>query len=318
MLSPLFFSMEQKINLNLFESIRQKICILRSYGGLGDIIAMRMIFEDIKKTYPEFNITWALPYVYYPIASQHPFIDEIVCSSSYDKKNYLQIYNLSTVCTKHEWKYKKFNNKNRSDIWANYFGLELKNHNIFMPSFKEEHDFIYSYLKKIGWDGNKKLIAFAPVSAIPIKNLTADQCKIVQDLTRDYFLFCIHTNPILEIDHLKIPIVCGLNLKQAMAAIEISNYCISTDTGLLHAAAGYGKPTLGFFSFVDGYVYCKYYPTVEIIQKHYKDDPSWCGPCHDFVNCPKNPSSKIKPCISDINKNMIEEKWNTLLNKYNI
>ena len=186
-----------------------------------------------------------------------------------------------------------------------------------MPSYKEEFDFLYNQLKKMGWDGQKKLIAFAPISAIPIKNLIPEQCKIIQDLTKDHFLFCIHTVPILDISHLKIPILCGLNLKQAMAAIEISDFCISTDTGLLHAAAGYKKPTLGFFSFVDGYVYCKYYPTVEIIQKHYKDDPSWCGPCHDFTNCPKNPASKTKPCVSDIDKSMIEEKWNVLLNKYN-
>jgi ADP-heptose:LPS heptosyltransferase len=102
---------KQKINLKTFDLIKNKICILRSYGGLGDIIAMRMIFEDLKKKYPEFEITWAIPHIYFPIASQHPYIDNLVCSHVYNKKDFLHVYNLSTVCTKHEWKYKKDNKK---------------------------------------------------------------------------------------------------------------------------------------------------------------------------------------------------------------
>lgn len=318
MKSPLLFFMEQKQKVNLlsFDEIRKNICILRSYGGLGDIIAMRMIFEDLKLNYPDFKITWAIPHIYLPIASQHPYIDATVCSHVYDKKKFIHVYNLSTICTRHEWKYKKNNTKNRSDIWANYFGLELKNHNIFMPKFDEEKDFVFSYLKKLGWDGKKKLVSFAPVSAIPVKNLTSQQCAIVKDMTKDYFLFCIHTVPILEIAHLNIPTLCGTTLKQAMAAVDISDYCISTDTGIMHAAAGYQKPTLGIFSFVDGYVYCKYYPTVEIVQKHYKEDSDWCGPCHDFVRCPKSANQMSKPCITEINKEMLYKKWDILLNKY--
>jgi ADP-heptose:LPS heptosyltransferase len=184
-----------------------------------------------------------------------------------------------------------------------------------MPKFDEEKDLIYKNLKKIGWDGRKKLICFAPMSAIPVKNLTPSQCEIIRDMTKDYFLFILHTVPILELIHLKIPTLSGLNLKQAMAAIDVADYCISTDTGILHAAAGYQKPSLGIFSFVDGYVYCKYYPTVSIIQKHYKDDSEWCGPCHDFARCPKTKNPMLKPCIEDINKEMIHEKWDFLLNK---
>jgi ADP-heptose:LPS heptosyltransferase len=318
MKTPLFFFMEpkQKINLKTFDVIKNKICILRSYGGLGDIIAMRMIFEDLKKKYPEFEITWAIPHIYFPIASQHPYIDNLVCSHVYNKKDFLHVYNLSTVCTKHEWKYKKDNKKNRSDIWANYFGLELANHNIYMPSFREEFDFIADRLKKQGWDGKKKLVAFAPISAIPVKNLVPNQCEYIKNITKDFFLFCIHTMPILDIAHLNIPILCGLNMKQAMAAVELSDYCISTDTGILHAAAGYKKPTMGIFSFVNGYVYCKYYPTVEVLQKHFDDDPTWCGPCHDFARCPKNSNSQVKPCITEIDNKMLSEKWTYLLNKY--
>lgn len=316
MITPLFFFMPQKENTTLkqYQKINNRICILRSYGGLGDIIAMRMIFEDLKTQFPEFHITWAVPHCYFPVAKNHPFIDDVVCSHTYAKSEYLQIFNLSTVCTRHEWKYKKYNQKNRADIWANHFGLNLNNHNIFMPSFKTKHPNIVAKLKALGWDGNKKIVLFAPISAIPVKNLTVEQVAGIKDFTDEHFLVILHTHPALDFLHLKIPTLCNLDLDEAMAAVELCDYCIATDTGILHAAAGYKKPSLGIFSFVDGYVYCKYYPTVQVVQKHYKDEPSWCGPCHDFPNCPKNPASQVKPCITELDINTLKSSWFKLLN----
>lgn len=318
MLSPLFFYMHPKEQTTLaeFNKNKNKLCILRSYGGLGDIIAMRMIFQDLKLQYPEFHITWAVPYIYFPVAKNHPYIDDVVCSHTYKRKDYICVYNLSTICTRYEWKHKNQNLKNRSDIWANYFGLNLENHNTFMTSFPECKNIIQQKLLKLGWDGIKKIVLLSPISAIPVKNLLKNQIEHIKKMTEQYFLVILHTNPILEFADLNIPTVCGLTLDQAMCAVEMCDFCISTDTGILHAAAAYKKPTLGIFSFVDGQTYCKYYPTVEIVQKHQKDFPGWCGPCHDFARCPKNLESQIKPCITDIDKNMIEEKWSILLNKY--
>jgi ADP-heptose:LPS heptosyltransferase len=309
---------KQKINLKTFDLIKNKICILRSYGGLGDIIAMRMIFEDLKKKYPEFEITWSIPHIYFPIASQHPYIDNLVCSHVYNKKDFLHVYNLSTVCTKHEWKYKKDNKKNRSDIWANYFGLELTNHNIYMPSYPECFENIHQKLLRFGWDGKKPLCLLAPRSAISVKNMNEKQVSHIKKITQDKFLFILHNYPIIELDHLKIPTLSGLSMKEALSVVEYSHYVISTDTGILHAAAAYSKPTLGFFSFVDGYVYCKYYPTVQVIQKHSKYDPNWCGPCYDHSRCSVAPKSQIKPCMTELSEELIDKNWETLLNNYSV
>lgn len=39
----------ESISLKTFNNRKNKILIYRQYGGLGDILMMRMIFEDFKK-----------------------------------------------------------------------------------------------------------------------------------------------------------------------------------------------------------------------------------------------------------------------------
>jgi ADP-heptose:LPS heptosyltransferase len=310
-----FRNKAEKITVNEFDEYRKNICIYRGVGGLGDILAMRMIFEDLKTNYPDFKITWAVPYRFFAAALQHPFVDHVVNLDEAKRKNYLETFDVTTICGRYEVLNKGKAEKNRSDIWANYFGLELKNHNMHMPSYSQFFDILENKLKKLGWDGQKKLIAFAPKSAIGLKNMTFEQMKAIRDFTKDYFLFALHNSPILELGELGIPGLYDLKMEQALCAIERSDYVIATDTGLLHAAAGYKKPALGTFSFVDGYIYCKYYPTVQVVQIHKNDHPGWCGPCWDYGKCPFTEQKNQKPCQTNITPKLLLENWHKLLNK---
>ena len=312
----LLYRSNKSCSIKKYQQIKNRICVLRSYGGIGDILAMRMIFQELKEKYPEYHISWAVPHNLFHAAVKHPFIDEVISAHNYDASSFLHIFNLSTICTRYEWKMKRQNDKNRSDIWANHLGLNLTKHNMFMPEYPECYDTIKQKLKNMGWDGKKKLIAFAPQSAIQVKNLTVKQCEFIQKMTSDSFIFIVNIVPILELSHLKIPTICGVSLKEAFASIQLSDFVISTDTGTLHAAAGYNKPTLGIFSYVSGEVYCKYYPSVQVVQKTIKDDPNWCGPCHDFANCSVEPNQFHKPCLTQITEEMIHKNWLELLNKY--
>lgn len=309
----LLYKSNKNCNIKTYSKILNRICILRSYGGVGDILAMRMLFQDLKEKYPEFHISWAVPHNLFAAAQNHPFIDEVISCHNYDPQKFVHIYNLSTICTRYEWRMKKQNDKNRADIWAEHFGLNLANHNMFMPDCSKEIPSIKEKLVQMGWDGRKKLIAFVPRSAIAVKNLTNQQCECIKKMTKDHFLFIINLVPILELDYLKIPTICGTTLREAFASIQVSDYVIATDTGLLHAAGGYKKPTLGIFSYVSGKVYCKYYDTIQVVQKEELD---WCGPCHDFANCSVAPNSVLKPCLTEITDKMIYKNWLELLNKY--
>jgi ADP-heptose:LPS heptosyltransferase len=312
----MFFKNKSKeITLQKFREIQNKICIYRGIGGLGDIIAMRMIFEDLKNQYPEFEITWAVPFALFAAAEQHPFVDSLIHLDSYNKHDYLETYDITTICGKQEAINKKGPWKNRSDIWAEYFGLKLENHNLHMPRYPNHHKNVLQRIKKLGWDGNKKLVAFCPRSAISLKNMTFEQIQAVKEMTKDFFLFGLHHAPLLEFDNLKIPAVYNFTLHECLASIEISDFVIATDTGLMHVAAGYKKPTLATFSFVDGETYCKYYETVQVVQLHMHNIENWCGPCYDYPRCPHSKIPNVKPCQTEITPKMLQENWAKLLNR---
>ena len=310
-----FNSLKNQISIPEFLKNHNKLCIYRSVGGLGDILAMRMIFEDIKILYPDLEITWAVPFRYFAAAAKHPFVDNLIHLDQYKRENFGNFFDITTCCGRYESLYKRNKLKNRSDIWAEHFGLVLQNHNMFAPSYKEKSEYVFERLKEIGWDGKKKLIPFAPRSAISLKNMTYEQCKAVKEMTQDFFLFGLHTAPIIELLELKIPGIYNFTLEEALACVENAYALICTDTGFMHAAGGYNVPTLATFSFVDGPTYCKYYPSVQVVQIHADEVDNWCGPCYDYPQCPYMSKEAVKPCQYEITSKMLQENWEKLLNR---
>ena len=286
---------------------------MRSCGGLGDIINMRMIFQDIKKSYPYLHVTWALPDFYFTAADSHPFIDETLSNTQVDRANFLQVFDLTHACTRHEWSQGKQNTKNRSDIWANYIGLNLIHHDTFMPYFKSEQQFIIERLKNLGWNGEDRIVVLAPKSAIGFKNLNANQVAKIKDMCKKFFLVILHSQPIIDLLYLKIPMLTGLNLKQAFCAIDFADYVIATDTGLLHVAGAYNKPTLGIFSYTNGDVISRHYKTVKVLQGKHMHKGSLCGPCNNFGTCVVDKNEQAKPCMTNINEDAIEKGWLKML-----
>lgn len=311
-----FKKIHKDISVSKYQEIKNKVLVFRNIGGYGDILAMRMIFEDIKKQYPDFLFDWAVPHGYFAAAKGHPFVNKILHCGDYDENEYLAVYNLTHTCVKYEWGKGKLIDKNRADIWANSMGAHLNSHNMWLPSYNQHKEKIVKDLRNIGWDGEKKLVLFAPRSAMSQKNLTVEQCTFIKNMTKDAFLFILHTVPILEIDHLKIPTISNYKLEESMACTEIADFVISTDTGHMHCAAGYKKPTLAIFCYTDGKIIAKYYETVKTVQRHHLDEPDYCGPCNNYNRCTRDIHSKIKPCLTDVTNDMIQDGWNFITKTY--
>jgi len=298
-----------------FEKIKNKILILRDCGGYGDILNMRMIFQDLKEQFPDFEFDWAIPHGYFHVAENHPYVSELIPANQVDYNNYLQIFNLSYSCTKYEWKHKKETDKNRADIWANYMGLELSKHNMFLPDRSELFPKFKNLLQKKGWDGSKKIIIFTPYSALPEKNFTKNQIEIIKEITKDYFLIGLHNAPMLELNLQNIPTIMSTSFKDSMTFIQLSDLVITTDTGHLHCAGGYNKPTLSLFCYTSGNNICKYFEKNVVVQIFDYDNEYDCGPCYTYTQCKKTKEPE-KPCRTNISKEMIISGWEKLLNLY--
>ena len=310
---------EKDINLESYCKKSKQILFRRRTGGFGDILMMRMIFEDIKKTYPEFSIHWAIPTKYHSIAS-HPYVDEIIDYEKINRKNYINSINLSDICIAYESIHKKECLLHRSDIWAKKCGIELKNHNMHLNPNIESIEKMKILMGEVKKFKNGKTIIFCPFSANQAKDLPDFQINFIINFLEKIKINCLvlHDQKDLRLYDKNYPILTVNNFKDVIATHHLADAVISVDTGHLHCAGGLKKPLLGIFGYIDGDIYCKYYDCL-LIQKHRKNNNWPCGgPCWNYFNCPIPHDTPQKPCITMITEEEITDKINLLLDKYNI
>ncbi len=291
------------LSLRDFHELRNKILVLRQVGGLGDILMHRMIFEDFKSVMPDSHIVFACPKKYHRLVYDHPFIDEIVDVTEVDAREYLAVYNTSTICGRYESMMSPFSDRHRSDIWANHCGVELKNHNMHLSLRNEVVEKGREIVRGLT---DKPNILFCPVSAMKNKNLQNEQVTEVVKGLREMglFVFGSHTREIKELNKMEVPVVMGLNVEQWAGLVSAADYVLTVDTATFHLAGGLKKPTTAVFAWTDGKVYGKYYDFI-LVQKH-RDNKDWdCGPCYLWTDCCKDKINNRKPCITEITSEMV-------------
>lgn len=307
------FGVKKVIPLKDFYEKKDTVLFTRKSGGFGDILMMRMMFEDIKKQYPDLTIHWAIPGGYLDLGD-HPYVDKILDIFETDPESYPYYLDLSDACIKYEWKHAKECDKHRSDIWAEHCGVELTNHNMFLTIKEESRVKAKERLAQKKEFPDAKTILLAPYSAQSVKNLTIDQTVFIYNYLKNKGINCIvlHNRGEMELFQKKIPFILDLSLSETMAAIDMTEAVIGTDTGTIHASAGLNKPTLAVFSYVDGNVYCKYYKDCIILQKTGKGTDLPDCPCWNYPQCHVTKNA-TKPCVTNINNSDLEKKIDELL-----
>jgi ADP-heptose:LPS heptosyltransferase len=300
--------MKKRWSLRDYYDRRQTVFIMRGTGGIGDILMHRMIFEDFKLLNPDIKVIFGCPPQFMSLIEGHPFVDEVVDFNNYDMSKLIIHYDTTTICGRIEAIASPYSAPHRSDIWANWCGLELTRHNMHMKISEPE----LAEAKELT-QGAK--VCFAPISAISSKNLTVEQidqvCKGLQERGLSYY--GIHSRAIPGFDG---KVLHGKNNKQFMALVGAADYVISVDSAAFHIAGGLGIPMVGIFSWADGKVYGKYYEKWNLIQKH--RDEGWdCGPCYNWGECHKCHHTQIsKPCITELTAKEILQSLDDIMVKW--
>lgn len=306
------------VTLKKIRDQKNKVLIVRSRGGLGDILMQRMLFENFKILMRDVDLTFACPAEYRDAVIDHPFIDawlpsRIVTHVENGVRHeavvvdgdFLRTYDTSRNCN--EWELAQSENRragreatdlHRAEIWARGCGVPMVTADMHIRFTDGERGWARDKLAGVNPDG-RKTVLLAPVSRMESKNLHPHQLQpVIDELSRDYYVFVLHDRPTPQF---AVPCLSGVTIRQWMSIIEAVDYVISVDTAAFHCAGGLGKPTVAVFGWADSKVYSKFYKNVARVQRHRDDDPTWtCGPCYNFNKCTKDLDGVRKPCITEL------------------
>lgn len=309
---------KKEISIKNFYERKNKVLIKRKCGGFGDVLMQRMIFEDLKKL--DIEITYSCPYQFIEMANNHPYLDNVLDLSRVNEDEYGIIYDISTICAITESKELEKNKNHRSDIWANFIGLKLENHEMHLAVDVESKNFCLDIIKKINTEKKPTILLCTKSSNNPLgkaKGLTSEQTKKIVNYVKEIGLFPITTDELIQeiYTELEVKQFTPIDVKTWISLVSVCDYILSVDTATFHIAGGLKKPLIGIFSFTDGKIYGKYFDFI-LIQKH-KDNGDWdCGPCFKFIACPKDKINSKKPCITELTTEEIKKGIDEAIKKW--
>jgi len=284
------------ISLKEFYAKRNRVLVIRDTGGLGDILMLRMMFEDFKRIMPDAYIVLACPLQYHDAVRDHPYIDEVIDARYVELSEFMLSYNVSTACGKHERRVAPLADKHRSDIWAHRCGIDLEYHDMHLSVPEGVTGACRAYLETLG---GGPIVLLSPVSAIPSKDLDEKQSnEIIAGLRKiGCSVACLHKSELKGVD---APTISAESVIDFLGFINAADYIVTVDTATFHAAGGLKKPMVAIFSWADGKVYGRWFEKFILIQRH-RDDGDWdCGPCYLWHKCPRKIDGPRKPCITEI------------------
>lgn len=286
-------------NLKSFYNKRNKLLLRCCHAGLGDCFMYRMIFKCFRESLLNCHLSVQIDPKLEQAIAAHPYIDEIVYD--YDENDYGLIYDLSVSLADRYERFYAPCKKHRADIWCNHYGIENTDHSMHFVINQNKQEEIKNILKR-QFKFSNKLLIFAPKSNMQTKSLNEIQINQINELVKvrkDIDILSVHNKHLPELEALNIAQIYNFSIDEFIHLMSLADYVISVDTAAFHLAGGLGKPLMGIFTFADGKIYGKHFDFI-LVQKH-RDNGTWdCGPCYNFSVCPKS-SSKIKPCLSELN-----------------
>ena len=253
-----------------------RICIIRSVGGIGDVLMTTPVMRQLKREFPLLKITYAVDQhrvnnnVYGELVKNAGFIDEVIDARYVKRNEYDAVVDLSAVCIRYERR--GLPAINRIDLFARACGVvNLRNK---IPFYKVEllEQAIakqrLSHHKKNGkrlvalhtasfdgkrtWDAKNQidLIQLCALRRPDIEFIVFDYNRILGDTNR--FSNCTGAS--------------GTTVREMAALIAECDVFIGPDSGPMHLAGAMGIKSLIMFGSIPPEARINYYPTHSAIQ----------------------------------------------------
>jgi len=283
---------------HLMNNPKASVCVIRSLGGIGDVLMVLPSLRQLKKDFPAARLTFAIDMhrtannVYYALVKNVPFIDEIIDARYVDKVKYSYVFDVTTVCIRYESS--KLPTLNRIDIFARSLGI---------PVVEEKVPYYQVTVQEAQWASTQ--LPKGTNIAIHTASFDRQRCwpkekylELVQLIKQhtDWNVILFDFNQVVpELrNNIKVYDFSNTNVREMAALIAGCDMFVGPDSGPMHLAGALGVRSLILFGSIPPKARINYYPTHTVITaKDLKCLGCWYQACKIGYKCMNDISAKM-------------------------
>lgn len=280
-------------------------CVIRSVGGIGDVVMALPLLKQLKTEFPLIRLTFAIDMhttgnnVYYELCKNLPYIDHLVDARFVQRGNYDGLIDISSVCIRYE--HSGLPTLNRIDIFARAAGVNRMYSKL--PEYivePGERTWAEAQTAPLRAQG-KKVVVLHTASMEGKRCWPIEKCvEIVQQAAKQnpnvHFLILDFNRKYS--DWHKLPNTTNFSsttLREMTALISVADLFIGPDSGPMHLAGAVKKDAIVLFGSIPPEARINYYPSHEAVRL---DGLAclgcWYKPCPFNEKCMRDlPSSRV-------------------------
>lgn len=246
------------------------ICVIRSVGGIGDVLMITPGLRELKRRFPNCKLTFAIDRhtthndIYYELIKNAPFIDECYDARYVDKRKYTKCIDISAVSIPYERE--GLPARNRIDIFANSLGLvTMENRLPFYCVEPEEKAIAKSFINEhLGFA--QPLVGIHTASNEDKRTWRVhQQVKFIKTFSAKAsgakFLIFDHHNMYDWSTLPNVVVTRNESLREMASLINEVDLFICPDSGPMHIAGALGKKSLTVFGSIPPEARINHYPS---------------------------------------------------------
>ena len=279
-----------------------KVRIDRKLGGIGDVLFTSVVTRAIKETYPNSRIVYGINTDYYKgtlktLVEHNPYVDKIIDCEEPDSEIFDFKLDLTSPAMHYESTHQPNIKKSRIECHLAYSRIFTENRIPVYHVRSEEHDEAVRWLKKRKYKDQVlvgiELRCNAKQRDWPIEYFKSLVDMILKDRKDVKIILFDHLddkawkqNNVYGCIGEEFTLVAGL--------MEICDYFIALDSGLLHLAGALEVPLIAICGQIDGLMRMKEYKDADYIQLKGELPcvPCWYTP---RVNCGRKCLTELTP-----------------------
>lgn len=306
------------------ETSAPNICIVRSLGGVGDVLMVTPSLRALRYEWPKAQITFATDYNYLngalvDLMANNPYINGLISYHAVEAQGYDTKIDVTSCCLQYEKP--KAAAFNRIDIFAQHIGVSLdatgRKPDYFVSP--EEMSWAKRKLQLSKNRPNQIVIGVQPRSAAQSRSWNLDKVRQLVALLSQNPLYKVIVFDFMQPGSgdremwnlVKVEPCINFGLRQVGALVNEVDFMVTPDSGLMHLAAAVDTPGLAVFGGTDPAARINHYPGIEAVSR----SDFACFPCwYD-----SSPCKTQRTCLDNISVdqvfNQVNEMVNNLSNK---